>query len=101
MTYVITGACIGVKDESCVATCPVDCIVGAPGDPMLFIDPALCIDCAACVPACPVKAIVHEKDAGGELAQYTALNRDYFADPKATVDRVHLLHRVPSKEAAG
>ena len=26
MTYVITEACIGVKDRSCVDVCPVDCI---------------------------------------------------------------------------
>ncbi len=26
MTYVITEPCIGLKDASCVAVCPVDCI---------------------------------------------------------------------------
>ena len=28
MTFVITETCLGVKDASCVAACPVDCIVG-------------------------------------------------------------------------
>jgi NAD-dependent dihydropyrimidine dehydrogenase PreA subunit len=26
MTYVVTSACIDVKDRSCIAECPVDCI---------------------------------------------------------------------------
>jgi NAD-dependent dihydropyrimidine dehydrogenase PreA subunit len=26
MTYVVTQACVDVKDRSCVAQCPVDCI---------------------------------------------------------------------------
>jgi len=26
MAYVITEPCIGVKEASCVAVCPVDCI---------------------------------------------------------------------------
>jgi NAD-dependent dihydropyrimidine dehydrogenase PreA subunit len=26
MTYVITAACVDVKDRSCIKECPVDCI---------------------------------------------------------------------------
>lgn len=80
MAFVITSACIGVKDRTCVATCPVDCILGDPSDPMLFIDPALCIDCAACVPACPVKAIHSESDVPAEEQEFIEINRRYFSD---------------------
>lgn len=88
MAYVITSACIGVKDQSCVAACPVDCIIGVQGDPMLFIDPDLCIDCAACVPVCPVNAIFHANALPQQLSEYLAINRDYFKDAKDAVRRV-------------
>jgi NAD-dependent dihydropyrimidine dehydrogenase PreA subunit len=60
MPYVITEACIGTKDKSCVDVCPVDCIYE--GDKMLYIHPDECIDCGACVPACPVAAIYDSHD---------------------------------------
>ena len=55
MPYVITEACIGVKDKACVDVCPVDCIYE--GDKQLFIHPDECIDCGVCEPECPVDAI--------------------------------------------
>jgi len=88
MAYVITGACIGVKDATCVATCPVDCILGGAGDPMLFIDPALCIDCGACMPVCPVNAIFIESEVPAEQAEFTKINKQYFENPGAALDRV-------------
>ena len=45
MAYVIAEPCIGVKDNSCVEVCPVDCIHPTPDEPgydsaeMLYIDP--------------------------------------------------------------
>ena len=40
VTYVITEACIGTKDRSCVDVCPVDCIHDEGEiDPLLYIDP--------------------------------------------------------------
>ncbi|MCC6625761.1 MAG: 4Fe-4S ferredoxin, partial [Chloroflexi bacterium] len=36
MAYIITEACIGTKDKSCVDVCPVDCIHGTDDDPMLY-----------------------------------------------------------------
>ena len=98
MTFVITGACIGVKDGSCVATCPVDCIVGLPGDPMLFIDPVLCVDCAACVPLCPVNAIAHENDVPTRYAPYIAINREYFSDRGAALAKVNAMPREASSK---
>lgn len=55
MAYVITAPCIGEKDGSCVAVCPVDCIFEATDQ--YYINPAECIDCNDCLPACPVGAI--------------------------------------------
>lgn len=76
MTYVITEACIGVKDASCVDVCPVDCI--HPGEDQLFIDPDECIECAACEPECPVNAIFAEEDVPEKYKHYTQLNADFF-----------------------
>ena len=65
MTYVVTQACIGTKDRSCVEVCPVDCFYNYdnqdlnretgkeprnPGDfGMLIIHPDECIHCGACM----------------------------------------------------
>ena len=77
MTYVITEACIGVKDRSCVDVCPVDCIHEEPEvDRMLYINPDECIDCGACVPACPYNAIFPEHDVP---AAYTAKGGEYVS----------------------
>jgi ferredoxin/flavodoxin---NADP+ reductase len=82
MTYVITQNCC--KDATCVSACPVNCIAPAPGagdfddQPMLFIDPAVCIDCGACADACPVDAAV-PADALGEAERvYADLNAGYY-----------------------
>ena len=79
MTYVITEPCIGTKDRSCVDVCPVDCIHGTDEDEQLYIDPAVCIDCAACEAVCPVTAIYYEEDVPEGWKSYIDKNRDYFA----------------------
>jgi ferredoxin len=58
MTFVVTQNCHRCRYTDCVAVCPVDCFHG--DAEMLYIDPALCIDCGACVPECPVEAIYEE-----------------------------------------
>lgn len=65
-------------DRSCVDVCPVDCIHAEPGDPMLYIDPEVCIDCGACVSACPVEAIFAECDVPPKWESYIAINADYY-----------------------
>ncbi len=82
MAYVITAACIGVKDRSCVDICPTDSIHGGDDDPQLYIDPDECIDCAACAPACPINAIYFEDDVPADLKQSIAVNADYFKQPR-------------------
>ena len=82
MAYVITQNCC--NDASCVEVCPVDCIHPAPEDPgfataeMLYIDPGECIDCGACQDACPVSAVYPDFELPGGLAEYAALNAEFF-----------------------
>ena len=78
MTYIIIESCVGVKDASCVAVCPVDCIIATDEDAMMFINPSECIDCGACVPECPVDAIYPEDDVPADQKQWTPLNIEYF-----------------------
>ena len=98
MTYVIGETCLDVKDKSCVEVCPVDCIIGADEDRMLFIDPAECIDCGACVDPCPVDAIYAEEDLPPEWNEYTAINQDYFTgDREAVRAKVAVKVAIPVK----
>jgi ferredoxin len=76
MTYVIAEPCIGVKDGSCAAVCPVDCIHTTDTADMYFIDPTECIDCGICIPECPVDAIYPDNDLPGRWARFTYINED-------------------------
>jgi NAD-dependent dihydropyrimidine dehydrogenase PreA subunit len=89
MTYVITEACIGVKDRACVDVCPVDCIYE--DDKMLYIHPDECIDCGACEPECPVNAIFPEESLPPEWAGYTAVNAIWFTDKAAAREALEAL----------
>ncbi|MBA4284405.1 MAG: ferredoxin [Xanthomonadaceae bacterium] len=73
MPHVVTDACTACRYTECVAICPVDCFHAA--DDRLYIDPDGCIDCAACVPVCPVKAIVDAFDLATGSEELIALNR--------------------------
>ena len=85
MTFVITEACIDVKDTACVDVCPVDCIHPTSefgelfdNEPQLYIDPEECIDCGACEPECPVEAIFEESEVPEEWSKYTKINYEWF-----------------------
>ena len=79
MAYVITDACIGTKDRSCVDVCPVDCIHDEGDvDQILYIDPDECIDCGACEPECPVTAIFPEEDVPANMTSYIEKNKEVF-----------------------
>ncbi len=78
MTYVITEACVDVKDKACIEECPVDCIYE--GDRMLYIHADECVDCGACEPVCPVEAIFYEDDVPAEQAAFTEANKVFFAE---------------------
>jgi ferredoxin len=89
LAYVINEPCIGVKDNSCVEVCPVDCIHPTPDEPdydrveQLFIDPEECIDCDACVEACPVDAITPEDMVPEEWRHYIEINAAYYRQEAA------------------
>lgn len=73
MTHVVTDHCQGCRYTECVSVCPVDCFHGDAD--RLYIDPEVCIDCAACVPICPVKAITDSFDLDSGADELIALNR--------------------------
>ena len=72
MTYVITEACVDIKDKACIEECPVDCIYE--GGRMLFIHPDECVDCGACEPECPWEAIYEDASVPEVFAEDTPLN---------------------------
>ena len=76
MSFVIAQPCIGVKDSSCVAVCPVDCIHGDHSSEQYVIDPVACIDCALCVDACPVEAIFALDDLPKKWRHYASINAE-------------------------
>ena len=84
MTFVITEACIDVKDTGCVDVCPVDCIHPTKEEAqfeeveMLYIDPDECIDCDACVPDCPVDSIYAEDELPEDQEKYTQINAVFY-----------------------
>ena len=80
MTYIITESCIDVKDQSCVAVCPVDCIYTEEEDRICYIHPTDCIDCAACELTCPVGAIFTLEKLRSASAGYTEINALWFED---------------------
>ena len=57
MPHVVTDNCRLCLFTDCVQHCPVQCFHA--DDERTYIDPDVCIDCGACIPACPVGAI-HE-----------------------------------------
>ncbi|HEY8282880.1 MAG TPA: ferredoxin family protein [Chloroflexota bacterium] len=79
MTYVITEPCINVKDASCVAVCPVDCIYSNDEADMYYINPDECIDCGACEPECPVTAIFAEDEVPPQWERFKQINDEYFS----------------------
>ena len=79
MTYVITDACLDIKDKTCISQCPVDCIYEGPR--MLYIQPDECIDCGACEIVCPMLAIVSDLDiVTDDQRRAQERNREVFAE---------------------
>lgn len=78
MAYVIAQPCIGVKDQSCVEVCPVDCIHSSDDAEQFFINPDECIDCGVCAEVCPVEAIFFEDDLPEQWAQFRAINAEFY-----------------------
>ena len=87
-TYVITEACIGVKDATCVDVCPVACIHTTPDAPQYYIDPEVCIACEQCFFVCPVNAIFLDSDVPAQLQNYLQINADFFLEHKAAAEPI-------------
>lgn len=77
MTHVVTDACERCRYTECVAVCPVDCFHA--DAERLYIDPDVCIDCGACIPACPVHAIVDAFDLSADQEMWLEVNADMCA----------------------
>ncbi len=78
MTFAIGSACVDVKDRSCVAVCPVDCIYE--GARRLYIQPFECIDCGACEDVCPVEAISAQGYADAVASPAVRENAAFFSE---------------------
>lgn len=78
MTFVIAEPCVGVKDGSCAAVCPVECIHTAPDADMFYIDPVECIDCGICIPEYPVDAIYSEDELPSHWDSFVRVNSEFF-----------------------
>lgn len=92
MAYVVTRACIGTLDRSCVEVCPVDCFywikkkkyndkfsIGLARDTdegMMMIHPDECINCGACETECPVEAIYEDSGVPEELKEFVKINEE-------------------------
>ncbi len=81
-TYVITEACQGVKDATCVDVCPVACIHTTPEAPQYYIDPEVCIACEQCFFVCPVDAIYLDENLPPPLQHYQEINAAFFGAHK-------------------
>ena len=90
MTYVITEACIDVKDKACVDVCPVSCIYIEDDrlDRKLYIHPDECIDCGACEPECPVSSIFQQEAVPAEWAEFIDLDRKWTTGDEAAKNGV-------------
>lgn len=97
MPHVVTDHCVDCRYTQCVDVCPVDCFHGSAL--RLYIDPEVCIDCAACVPICPVRAIADSFDREADGEALVDLNRrmsrelpviDQRGEPLPTAERKRL-----------
>ena len=77
LAFVVTENCQKCRYTDGVETCPVACCHG--DKEQLYINPDVCIDCAACVPACPVQAIHDQFDIPDELEGWIAINAEKTA----------------------
>lgn len=74
MPHVVSANCERCRFTDCVSHCPVECFHG--DAERLYIDPDVCIDCGACIPACPVHAIYETIDMPDEFAFWVSENAE-------------------------
>jgi ferredoxin len=98
MTHVVTDHCQDCRYTECVSVCPVDCFHGS--DQRLYIDPEVCIDCAACVPMCPVKAITDSFDLDTGAEDLIELNRRRCTELPVVADKTDPLPTADARRQA-
>lgn len=74
MPHIVTDNCQLCRYTDCVSHCPVECFHA--DDERLYIDPDVCVDCGACIPACPVQAIYDVVDMPDDKEPWIAINRE-------------------------
>ena len=74
MPHIVTDNCQLCRFTDCVSHCPVECFHS--DDERLYIDPDVCVDCGACIPACPVQAIYDVVDMPDDKEPWIAINRE-------------------------
>jgi len=72
MPHVVTDNCHLCRFTDCVTVCPVECFHA--DEERTYIDPEVCIDCGACIPACPVRAIYETLDMPDDLRRWIDIN---------------------------
>lgn len=72
MTHVVAHPCLGCLTKACVDVCPEGCFRQGLG--MVYIEPHMCTDCEACVPACSCRAIYREDQLPARWLPFRDLN---------------------------
>ena len=75
MPHIVNDNCRLCLFTDCVEHCPVHCFHA--DEERTYIDPEVCIDCSACVPACPMQAISEVVDFSEEEERWIELNRSF------------------------
>ncbi|SQE00224.1 MULTISPECIES: DUF362 domain-containing protein [unclassified Parafrankia] len=79
MPFVITSACIDVKDGACLGGgCPADCIYE--GNRKMYINPDECTECGACAVACPVGAAMIDEMVPDEEQDFIKSEELFFSE---------------------
>jgi ferredoxin len=74
MPHVVTDNCHLCRFTDCVTVCPVECFHA--DEERTYIDPEVCIDCGACIPACPVHAIYETLDMPDDQRRWIDINAE-------------------------
>jgi ferredoxin len=74
MPHVVTDNCHLCRFTDCVTVCPVACFHA--DTERTYIDPEVCIDCGACIPACPVHAIYEIIDMPDDQRQWIDIDAE-------------------------
>ncbi len=77
MPVVVTEKCINCKHTNCADVCPADAFYEGPN--FLVVNPEQCIDCIMCIPACPVNAILEERNVPDGQRMFVSLNAELAA----------------------